>query len=65
MLTQCVLEAEIGDGMSGDGAKTQKRLAIVQFCEGSVRGRPWAGRKHFGAVTFPSMKLPVTQSAIF
>ena len=46
-------------------SKTQKRLAIVQVWEGSVRGRPWPGDNTFRAVTFPSVKLPVAQSAIF
>ena len=32
-----------GDGISGDGAITQKRFAIAQRWRRSVRGRPWPG----------------------
>ena len=48
------LEDEIGDDMNGDGAKTQKRLAIVLFCEGSVCGS-------FGAVTSHALLFDISQ----
>ena len=42
------LEDRIGDGINGDGVNTQKRLATVQFWEGSHRGRPWHGKHTSG-----------------
>ena len=47
-------EDRTGDGMNGDGAKTQKRLAIVQFCEGSVRGGPRPGKNTSGRSLLPA-----------
>ena len=35
-------------------AITQKRLARVQFCEGSVRGRPWPGDNTSGRSLLPA-----------
>ena len=53
------LEDRIGDGINGDGAKTQKRLAKFQFCEGSVRGRLWPGKNTSGrSAAPPAPKCP-------
>ena len=38
----------------GDGVKTQKRLAIVKFLGGSVRGRPWPGDYISGRSLLPA-----------
>ena len=54
-----------GDGIHGDGEITRKTLCIRTTLEAFSSWKTLAWQRRYGAVTSPSMKLLLAQSAIF